>query len=260
MHILLIEPSKATRSLLAADFKRRGWEVSLCNSLEEAARAPCDIVLYAPVPREDTFQTEEKLQRFRQMSGQLLIVLSLRDTAKAAAVILNAGADNYIRKPFHLEVLAACVRALHHRKNCRYMHASEKITDRITIDYEGKRILVDGHDTGIAGQPYLIFEYFSRHRGEVLSVARVMEYLGKNSDWFCSQLSGQIGKIETVLAEKLGMPDIGLFDRIRGLGYCLPAHDELGARLAGTQERTPLRPRAHPPSNTPLMKEGFDVF
>lgn len=115
MHILLVEDDSAMRTSLARALTRRGMHVSLCADGNQAAAdwqrlQPDVVVLDLSLPGQDGLQVLEGMRA--QQTSTPVLILTARGTVGDRVLGLNAGADDYLAKPFDLDELEARLRAL----------------------------------------------------------------------------------------------------------------------------------------------------
>lgn len=115
MHILLVEDDAAMRTSLERALTRRGMQVSLCADGIQAcvlwqSLRPDAVVLDLSLPGQDGLQVLERMRA--QQSTPPVLILTARGTVGDRVLGLNAGADDYLAKPFDLDELEARLRAL----------------------------------------------------------------------------------------------------------------------------------------------------
>lgn len=115
MHILLVEDDAAMRASLERALTRRGMHVSLCADGDQASALwhhlqPDVVVLDLSLPGQDGLQVLEGMRAQRATTP--VLILTARGTVGDRVLGLNAGADDYLAKPFDLDELEARLRAL----------------------------------------------------------------------------------------------------------------------------------------------------
>ena len=118
MHILLVEDDPAMQTSLQRALARRGIHVSLCADgllaiPQWQALQPDVVVLDLTLPGQDGLQVLEQLRALRATTP--VLILTARSTVGDRVLGLNAGADDYLAKPFDLDELEARLRALERR-------------------------------------------------------------------------------------------------------------------------------------------------
>ncbi len=119
MRVLLVEDDEALQQTLQRSLLRLGWQVSVCGNgglalAQWQADRPDVVLLDLNLPRVDGLDV--LTQARAQGLGTPVIILTARGTIGDRVLGLNAGADDYLPKPFDLDELEARVRALHRRR------------------------------------------------------------------------------------------------------------------------------------------------
>lgn len=152
------------------------------------------------------------LARWRNEGRKMpVLILTARGTWSEKVDGLNAGADDYITKPFHIPEVVARLRALIRRSSGL---ASAVLTHRgITLDTGANRVLLNGEPLELTARELKMLNYFLHRVGRVISQAELTEHLYALED---SRESNTIEVYISRLRRKLG-PE--LITTIRGLGY-----------------------------------------
>src|SRR5262245_20037400 len=145
--VLVVDDEPQIRRALGINLKARGYEVDLAESgemaLDVAARSHPDVVvLDLGLPGIDGVQVIEGL---RGWSTVPIIVLSVRESEAAKVAALDAGADDYVTKPFGMDELLARLRAAVRRATPADEAAVVETAD-FTIDLAAKRVTKDGEE------------------------------------------------------------------------------------------------------------------
>jgi DNA-binding response OmpR family regulator len=206
-------------ALCAVDIAPDGEE-----GLFQACSAPYDLlVLDLMLPKLTGLQL---LKRFRGEGGNSpVLILTARDEKEEVVKLLNAGADDYLTKPFDLgEFVARCKALLRRGKGAHspVIHAGPLEVDTVmrTARVHGKRI-------ALTAMEYRVLEYLALSRGALVSKEELLEHLYDfNWERFGNvievYISGLRRKLESVAGERL-------IQTVRGLGYSL---SQEGAQLA----------------------------
>jgi len=131
----------------------------------------------------------------------------------AHVVALDAGADDYLAKPFQSEELIARLRALIRRASGN--SSSELIAGGVRLDTRSGRVTLDGEPVKLTAQEYKLLSYLLHHKGKVVSRTELIEHI---YDQDFDRDSNTIEVFVTRIRKKLG-PDV--ITTIRGLGYSL---------------------------------------
>jgi len=154
------------------------------------------------------------LKDIRQWSNVPVIVLSAKETVEDQIQGFAYGADDYITKPYSLAVVKAHVEAV--LKRAAGESGTEVLTcGRITLELEGKRVLVGGKRVDATPREHELLEFFCRNEGRVLTREQILDRIwGFDYD-------GDTRTIDTMvkqLRKKIGNP--AYIRTIYGVGYC----------------------------------------
>ena len=140
-------------------------------------------------------------------------MLTARDAVADRVAGLDAGADDYLVKPFHFAELVARLRALGRRDAD---HGSTLRVGELTLDVAAHRAWRSGRELGLTAREFSLLRYFMHHPGEVLSAEELLEHVwDANADPFTSSVRVILSR----LRRKLGEP--ALIVTITGAGYRL---------------------------------------
>ena len=160
------------------------------------------------------------LDRWRKEKRNFpVLVLTARDSWSDKVAGLDAGADDYLAKPFQTEELIARLRALIRRASGNA--SSELIAGKVRLDTRSGRVTLDGEPVKLTAQEYKLLSYLLHHKGKVVSRTELIEHI---YDQDFDRDSNTIEVFVTRIRKKLGSDVIST---IRGLGYSL---DEPGER------------------------------
>ena len=142
-----------------------------------------------------------------------VLVLTARDSWSDKVAGLDAGADDYLAKPFQSEELIARLRALIRRASGN--SSSELTAGPVRLDTRSGRVTLDGEPVKLTAQEYKLLSYLLHHKGKVVSRTELIEHI---YDQDFDRDSNTIEVFVTRIRKKLG-PDV--ITTIRGLGYSL---------------------------------------
>lgn len=154
------------------------------------------------------------LKRWREAGRRMpVLILTARDRWSEKVAGFDAGADDYLSKPFYMEELLARVRALLRRAAG---HASSVLEcGPLRLDTGAARASVDGNPLKLTALEYRLLAYLMHHQGRVVSRTELTEHLYDQSfDRDSNTIEVFVGR----LRRKLG---VDLIRTVRGLGYCL---------------------------------------
>ena len=221
MRLLLAEDSERLRHTLAVAFRRTGYAVDEAVDGEEALwrgrQGDHDaVILDIMLPGMDGL---EVLRRMRAAGCEVpVLLLTARDSVPDRVLGLQAGADDYLPKPFALAELLARVQALCRRRYGRRGTRLE-IGD-LVVDTSMRTVERAGRPVELTAREYAILEYLAMRGGEVVSRAEIESHV---YDDLVSPLSNVVDSAVCVLRAKLAVvPDAApLIHTRRGQGYVL---------------------------------------
>lgn len=215
MRVLVVEDDPMLLRSLAATLREERYAVDTAVDGEEglfkAQSGTYDvIVLDVMMPRLDGWQVLEAL---RQTQKTPVLMLTARDTVHDRVKGLDAGADDYLTKPFDVEELLARLRALIRRAAGQ---TSPVINiDSLSIDTAARQVLVEDEAVALTAREYALLEYLALHRGQVVSRTELYDHLFDEEE---STLSNLLDVHVSNLRKKLGGDFI---TTRRGHGYCI---------------------------------------
>jgi two-component system KDP operon response regulator KdpE len=183
--ILVVDDEPAIRRLLRSTLGVHDYTVleaaGVAQALELLGKEKIDLVILdLGLPDGDGFEVIEKLRPASQVP---IIVLSSRDDEHGKVRALDAGADDYVTKPFGVEELVARVRAaLRHRVQAQggkpLFHS-----EGVTVDLVHRRISRDGAEVKLSPKEYEILQQLVMHAGKVLTHRHLLrEVWGSQND------------------------------------------------------------------------------
>jgi two-component system OmpR family response regulator len=216
MRILVVEDEANLRAQLVEALKGAGYAVDEADNGEDGHflgdTEPYDaIILDLGLPVLDGLSV---LNRWRA-DGRIMpvLILTARDRWREKVAGFDAGADDYLTKPFQMEELLARIRALIRRTAG---HASPVIEcGDIAIDTRASRVTRDGAPIKLTGHEYKLIAYLAHERDRVVSRTELTEHIyDQDFDLDSNTIEVFIGR----LRRKLGA---GVIETVRGLGYRL---------------------------------------
>jgi two-component system KDP operon response regulator KdpE len=182
--VLVIDDEIQIRRLLRVTLESGGYEVHEAETgqlgLSEAAGVrPEGIVLDLGLPDLDG---KEVLRRLREWSQTPVLVLTVRDSERETIAALDAGADDYLTKPFRGLELLARLRAVLRRTQ----PANEEAVVRfgaVEIDFVAHLVRRDGKEVKLSAKEYDLLRYLALHRGRVVTHRQILRELwGANAE------------------------------------------------------------------------------
>jgi two-component system KDP operon response regulator KdpE len=173
--VLVVDDEPQIRRALGINLKARGYEVDLADTgemaLDVAARSHPDVVvLDLGLPGIDGVQVIEGL---RGWSTVPIIVLSVRESEAAKVAALDAGADDYVTKPFGMDELLARLRAAV-RRATPAEEAPVVETPDFTIDLAAKRVTRDGAEIRLTPTEWHLVEVLVRNAGKLVAQRQLL--------------------------------------------------------------------------------------
>jgi len=214
VRLLVVEDDKDINRQVVAALEEAGYVADKAYDGEEGGylgeSEPYDaIILDMGLPKADGVTV---LQKWRRAGVKTpVIILTARDRWSDKVDGFDAGADDYVTKPFHMEELMARVRALLRRAAG---HASSQITcGPVTLDTRSGKVFVDGAQVKLTSHEYRLLSYLMHHTGRVVSRAELTEHLyDQDFDRDSNTIEVFVGRLRKKLA-------VDLIQTVRGLGY-----------------------------------------
>jgi DNA-binding response OmpR family regulator len=221
MRILLVEDEPSASRFIAKGLREARHAVDIASdgigAAEQCQQNDYDaVILDVMLPGKDGLTVCRELRAAR--SDVPVLMLTARDAVEARVEGLDAGADDYLTKPFDFRELLARVRALTRRD--RRPLAPERIEVRhLTIDVAAQRVWRHGLEVALTSREYALLEYLARHAGQVVGRAAIAEHVwDEHYDAFSNVVDVYVQR----LRRKLDGPDESSLIRTRrGQGYQL---------------------------------------
>lgn len=216
MRILVVEDEPTLAAQLAEGVREAGYAVDVAHNGLDAHfmgdTEPFDaVVLDLGLPQMDGLTV---LKKWRA-AGRVMpvLILTARDNWHEKVAGIDAGADDYLTKPFHMEELLARLRALIRRAGG---HASAELAcGPLTLDTRSNRVTVEGRTLMLTSHEYRVLAYLMHHQGEVVSRTDLVEHIyAQDFDRDSNTVEVFIGRLRKKLPP-------GLIETVRGMGYRL---------------------------------------
>jgi len=214
MRILVVEDDQDLLRQLKSALGDAGYVVDVAEDGEEGHflgdTEPYDaVVLDIGLPMMDGISVLERWRRDGRTMPVLLLTARDRWSDKVAGI--DAGADDYVAKPFHMEEVLARLRALVRRSAG---HASNVVScGPVEVDTRSGRVAVDGQTVKLTSHEYRLLAYLMLHKDRVVSRTELIEHLyDQDFDRDSNTIEVFVGR----LRKKVGAP---IIETIRGLGY-----------------------------------------
>jgi two-component system OmpR family response regulator len=220
MRLLVVEDDPDLNRQLVTALQDAGYVVDKAMDGEEGHylgdTEPYDgVILDLGLPILDGVSVLEKWRR----SGRKMpvLILTARDRWSDKVQGFDAGADDYVAKPFHMEEVLARIRALLRRSAG---HATSELScGPLVLDTKSARVTVNGMAVKLTSLEYRLLAYLMHHKGKVVSRTELVEHLyDQDFDRDSNTIEVFVGR----LRKKLG---VDVLHTIRGMGYCVSEPD-----------------------------------
>jgi two-component system OmpR family response regulator len=218
MRVLLVEDDPTLRAQLRAGLSEAGYAVDEADNGRDAHHLgsvePFDaVVLDLGLPQLDGLSV---LRQWRAAGRTLpVLVLTARDGWHEKVAGIDAGADDYLAKPFHMEELLARVRALIRR--AQGLASPLLQCGPLALDTRSGRVSVDGRPIALTGHEFRLLAYLMHRPGTLVSRTELTEHLyTQDFDRDSNTIEVFVGRLRRKLPP-------GTIETVRGMGYRLVA-------------------------------------
>ncbi len=224
MRILVIEDDVRLADMLARSLREQGYAVDLAPDAEkgiyQAAVNTYDaLVLDVGLPRASGLDVAREVRK--RGNAVPILMLTARGTLGDRVSGLDAGADDYLTKPFELDELYARLRALLRRMPA-VLPSMLRVAD-LELDTASQVVRRGGHEIPLTGKEYVMLEYLARHAGRVVGRAELCEHVwDENHDPFSNAIEVYINRLRKKVDEGF---DEALIQTKRGAGYLLTSRE-----------------------------------
>jgi heavy metal response regulator len=222
MRILLVEDDRKVASFIRKGLSEEGYAVDVAHDGEAGLFMGLDrlhdvIVLDVMLPGKPGFQVLRELRQAKVTTPVLL--LTARDAVEDKVQGLDAGADDYLTKPFAFAELLARVRALLRRGKAAQAPALQ-VADLI-LDPAARTVKRGGGTIPLTNREFALLEYFLRNPGRVLTRTMIAEHVW---DYSFDAGTNVIDVYVNYLRKKVDAGrELKLIHTVRGVGYVLRA-------------------------------------
>jgi DNA-binding response OmpR family regulator len=218
MQILIIEDDQAIVRFLEQGLAAHGHRVISADNGEDGVWLALDesvdlVLLDIMLPQRDGHRV---LERIRLRRPELpVLMLTARDDIQNKVNALDAGADDYLTKPFDLEELLARIRALTRRAD--QPRASRIEAGDLKVDLRSRRVWRGDRIVDLSSREFALLEYFMSHPGQVLSRQQILSAIW---DFAFDPGSNVVDVYVSYLRNKIDRPgEPSLIQTVRGAGY-----------------------------------------
>lgn len=216
MRVLVVEDDLVLSKQLTDELALAGYVVeSATNGIDGEYLGEVEVydavVLDLGLPQMDGITV---LKKWRAAGCTMpVLILTARNAWHEKVEGIDAGADDYLAKPFHMEELLARVRALIRRAAG---HASAEIRcGLVVLDTRSGRVTLDAHTLALTSHELRVLAYLMHHTGEVVSRSDLIDHI------YSQEFDRDSNTIEVFVARLRKKLPPGLIKTIRGLGYRL---------------------------------------
>ena len=214
MRILVVEDDTNLNRQLKEALTDAGYAVDVAFDGEEGHflgdTEPYDaVVLDIGLPQMDGLSVLEEWRRAGKTMPVLL--LTARDRWSDKVQGIDAGADDYVAKPFHMEEVLARLRALVRR--AAGLASNEIVSGSVRLDSRSGKVTVDGQSVKLTSHELRLLSYLMHHKGKVISRTELTEHLyDQDFDRDSNTIEVFVGRLRKKLPEDC-------IQTVRGLGY-----------------------------------------
>ena len=216
MRVLVVEDEPTLAAQLVATLGAAGYAVdTAANGRDAGYMGEVEtfdaVVLDLGLPMVDGLTV---LKRWRALGRTMpVLILTARGDWHEKVAGIDAGADDYLTKPFHMEELLARIRALIRRAAGQ---ASAELTcGPLVLDTRSGRVSVDGQALSLTSHEFRVLAYLIHHAGEIVSRTELTEHI------YAQDYDRDSNTIEVFVARLRKKLPPGLIETVRGLGYRL---------------------------------------
>ena len=222
MRLLVVEDERDLARHLRRGLEEAAWTVDVCECVEDAWQLlllnPYDVVLLdLGLPDQDG---SELLRRLRAAGHSTpVLILTARGAVEDRIAGLNAGADDYLSKPFVFGELLARIQALHRRGHQRDLVALQ--VGDLALDVLRRQARRGERRIELTAREFSLLEFLMRHAGEVVTRSMLADHVwGERYDSLSNLIEVFVNRLRRKL-EADGAPR--LLHTVRGAGYVLSA-------------------------------------
>jgi len=220
MRILVIEDEKKIADFIKRGLKEEGYAVDVAHDGENGAflarTSTYDIILLdLMLPKKDGMTLCRELRAGKMAVP--IIMLTAKDAVKDKVTGLDAGADDYLTKPFAFEELLARIRALLRKKSPE--QASKLRVGDLSLDLHTHKVERGGREIELTSKEFALLEYLMRNAGSVVTRTMISEHVWDiDFDTFTNVIDVYINYLRNKIDSGAGKK---LIQTVRGRGYIL---------------------------------------
>ncbi|GAA6213045.1 response regulator transcription factor [Hyphomicrobiales bacterium 4NK60-0047b] len=220
VRLLVVEDDKDLNRQITTALEEAGYVVDTAHDGEDGhflgETEPYDaVILDIGLPTMDGISV---LENWRRANLKMpVLILTARDRWSDKVAGMDAGADDYVSKPFHMEEVLARVRALLRRSTG---HATNEIeVGNLRLDTKAAKVTVDGTLIKLTSHEFRLLAYLVHHKDKVISRTELVEHLyDQDFDRDSNTIEVFVGRLRKKIPSDL-------IKTVRGLGYCLSTNE-----------------------------------
>jgi DNA-binding response OmpR family regulator len=220
--VLVVEDEADIRQLLRTLLEREGYSVSEATTGRDGVRQfhqnhPDIVILDVGLPDLDGWQV---LERIRDMSDVPVLMLTALSTERDKVRGFNAGADDYLTKPFSRVELLARLQAISRRQVSRNDPVTSFEDGQVSVDFAHQEVKIDGAAVVLTPTEYRLLATLVRHQGQVLSSDQLIELAWDDPSGLApSRVKYAVLRLRRKLGWDEGDADDSPIETVRGFGY-----------------------------------------
>jgi DNA-binding response OmpR family regulator len=219
MKILVVEDDASMQNSICAGLSKFGYAVDRASDGEEAlelfeTNQYDAVILDLNLPKLDGIEVLREIRKTDEKLG--VLILSARSGVDDKVLGLDAGANDYLAKPFHFKELEARLRVLTRRKFIQ--PDATLVFGELKVDTALKSAYCAGIKIELTNKEYSILEYLLIHRDAVVSAEELIEHIwDSETGLFSNSLKVHVNSLKKKLAAHIG--DTELIKNTRNVGY-----------------------------------------
>jgi DNA-binding response OmpR family regulator len=217
LRILVVEDEPQISNFLRVGLGYEGFSVAVAEDGHEALAElkrfkPQLVILDLMLPGISGMELAERMRADPKL---MIIMLTARDQVEDRIAGLNAGADDYLVKPFDFEELVARIHAVTRRRGSP--EAAVLKAGQLTLDRESRVVTMNGDAVELTAKEFELLLLFMTHPGRVLSRRFILDQVWGNEFYDENNVEVYV----RYLRRKLGDTEHELIETVRGVGYRL---------------------------------------
>ncbi|MBR1781856.1 MAG: response regulator transcription factor [Oscillospiraceae bacterium] len=216
--ILIVEDEAALNRVLVLELSHEGYETGSAldgkTGLDMALSGGFDLVLLdIMLPGLNGLEVLRRIRR--EKPGLPVILLTARDTSMDMVSGLDAGADDYVTKPFDISVLLARVRVALRRRQTPEAELMSYTVQGVRLEPESRRVTREGKEVELTRKEFDLLECLMAHQGRVMRRAELLEAV------WGYDFVGETNTVDVYIRALRSKLSAQLIDTVRGVGYVI---------------------------------------